>query len=373
LIKNKISNKNLEIFCGTGGVGKTTLATSRALFLGSQGQKVLLITIDPAKRLKQILNINDKNAGKIEEISSSYFEHFNEQNFTISALLMSPKETLKKVINLDKIENNVLKILTRPHGGMNEILSLVEVQLRIKEGLFDTIILDTPPGKHFIDFLQSARKISDFFDSSFVEIFKFLGKPILSSSDSSQKPSKKLLSKIISTGIKKLLKYLDKVTGEKFVIDFVEAVSILYQNKASFLDALNLEKKLRKSEFSNWFLITSVEQSKLREAAELHSYTENFHKDNFYLIINKSLENYLKQWDIPPESETLSGDTREKLISLKSAMIIKEEKIKTFAKNHFGQFISFPEIIDLNPGKHVGELAKEWPKTYPFSKNKSGE
>ena len=146
--------KKLEIFCGTGGVGKTTLATSRALFLGSKGKRVLLITIDPAKRLKQILNIKDQNAGKIETISSKLFTGFDDNNFTISALLMSPKATLCKILNVNSIDNNVLNILTRPHGGMNEILSLVEVQFHIQEGKYDTIILDTPPGKHFIDFLN---------------------------------------------------------------------------------------------------------------------------------------------------------------------------------------------------------------------------
>ena len=371
MIKTKISNKDLEVFCGTGGVGKTTLATSRALFLGSQGKKVLLITIDPAKRLKQILNIDDQNAGKIEEISSSFFEHYKHKEFIISALLMSPSETLKKILKLEKLKNNVLEILTRPHGGMNEILSLVEVQFHIQEGKYDTIILDTPPGKHFIDFLHSSRKISEFFDSSFVEIFKFLGKPILEPGAPEKSPSKKLISKLVSTGIKKLLKYLDQVTGEKFVQDFIEAVSILYLNKHAFLDALNLEKKLRSFELSNWFLVTSVDQSKLREAAEFHSFTESFYKANFYLIINKSLENHLKQWDIPLED--LSSETRGKLISLKSSMMAKEEKSEGFAKNHFGQFISFPEIIDSNPGRHVGELAKEWSKTYPFPKNSTGE
>ena len=188
--KLKILIKQLEIFCGTGGVGKTTLATSRALYLGSQGKKVLLVTIDPAKRLKQILSIKDQNAGKVEVISSKLFTGFEDQEFFISAQLMSPKETLRKVLNVKEIDNNVLNILTRPHGGMNEILSLIEVQFHIKSGKYDTIILDTPPGKHFIDFLQSSRKISDFFDSSFIEIFKFLGKPIISPKDPIEKPTK---------------------------------------------------------------------------------------------------------------------------------------------------------------------------------------
>jgi anion-transporting ArsA/GET3 family ATPase len=65
--------KKVEIFCGTGGVGKTTIATARALSLALQGKKVLLITIDPAKRLKQILKIEDNDDGKICNITLDLF------------------------------------------------------------------------------------------------------------------------------------------------------------------------------------------------------------------------------------------------------------------------------------------------------------
>ncbi len=208
--------------------------------------------------------------------------------------------------------------------------------------------------------IEKSEKISDFFDSSFVEIFKFLGKPIIYPKGPAQKPTKKLLGKLISTGIKKLLKYLDQVTGEKFVQDFIEAVSILYQNKAPFLEALELEKQLRTFEFCNWFLVTSVEQSKLQEAAEFQSHTETFHKSNFFFLINKSLENHIKEWDIPSKGSSLGKESREKLASLKESMISKEEKTIKFAKTQFSQFIIFPEIIDANPVKHVGDLSKTW-------------
>ena len=106
-----IPSKRIEIFCGTGGVGKTTLATSRALKLAQSGKKVLLITIDPAKRLKQILGLEKAEEGQVIQLSNDVFGP-NSDN--ISALLMSPKATLQRMANLsgagEGLDNPIINI-----------------------------------------------------------------------------------------------------------------------------------------------------------------------------------------------------------------------------------------------------------------------
>ena len=70
----KQNSYRLEIFCGTGGVGKTTLASSRATSLATEGKKVLLITIDPALRLKQVFGLNETGAGNKSVVSVKHPE-----------------------------------------------------------------------------------------------------------------------------------------------------------------------------------------------------------------------------------------------------------------------------------------------------------
>lgn len=336
--------KSLEIFCGTGGVGKTTTATARALALSLQGKKVLLITIDPSKRLKQILNIHDEQAGEI--VTSKLQDHH------FDVLLMSPPATLKRIAhqtNTEKEMNtNIIKTLIRPNAGMNEIMSIIEVQYQMSRQCYDVIILDTPPGKHFIDFLESSQKIKSFFDETFVEIFNFLDKN-LTAKDFFTRP-KALFSVVMSSGIKKLLNYLETVTGGEFVDEFIQTMLALYKNRDTFLKALDFQKELLNPSYSSWFLVTSVEQFKIEEALELKGQASKFIRNNENLIINKSLLKYLEHWT-PEESE---------LIQLKMHLKQREADLKEICGQNFHNILEFPEILHSSPESQVIEMAKNF-------------
>ncbi len=341
-----IKPKSLEIFCGTGGVGKTTLATSRAIFLASQGQKVLLVTIDPSKRLKQVLNLHDDKAGTVENVTLN----LEGQEIKLNALLMSPEKTIERMANEsghpEAHKNRIVKILARPYGGMNEILAIIEVEHHLESKAFNVIVLDTPPGGHFIDFLDGINKIHSFFDASFIEIFRYLGKKL----KGKEHQSFNLISMVVSSGVKKLLGYLEKVTGQTFIDEFLEAISCIYSMRTSFNKGAELEKKIKERHFSNWFLVTAVDHQKLTEAKTLKKQAAHyFHKDS-YIILNKCTE---KQWE---ENEVLGKLGQE----LKASMLKREKTLKDSVKNDFNQVLEFGEILHLSPLTQIEALLKQW-------------
>jgi anion-transporting ArsA/GET3 family ATPase len=254
-------------------------------------------------------------------------------------MLMSPRATFKKILKED-IESNIIKNLARPHGGMNEIMSIIEVQFQLKKNIYDVIVLDTPPGKHFLDFLESSEKIKNFFDKTFVDIFNFY-----------IKKSNNIFGKILDTGIKKLLSYLENVTGADFVTEFINTVYALYQSREIFLAALNFQEDLKREDYSNWFLVTSVEQEKVNEAEEIKEKARHFMHQDHFLIINKSVASYLKSWN--PKADS-------KLFELKDSLLKRELDLATYAGKNYKKIIKFSEVNHPSPMEHVKELARQF-------------
>jgi len=325
-------------------VGKTTLATSRALSQASTGLRVLLITIDPAKRLKDLLKLTGESAGKVPIVEVN--------NIKLDALLMSPEKTIQRMAQKyktpDLASNRIVKILSKPYGGMNEILSLVEVQMQFDSGNYDVIVLDTPPGAHFLDFLEGIGKIRSFFDQSFVEIFSYIGTKTASA-------GKKvfglgIINRVISGGLRKLLGYLQKVTDAKFIEDFIQAVQIIYQSKEAFLKGLSLQDRLKSKSECNWFLVTSVEQGKAQEAIEMKSHATSFMHQDHFLVLNKCLEQEMADWH----------PTDAKLQAIKESLDIREKELKKSLKEYFPTLLEFPEVMSLEPIEHVNNLTNKW-------------
>jgi anion-transporting ArsA/GET3 family ATPase len=349
-----MKHKKFEIFCGTGGVGKTTIATARAIDLASQGLDVLLLTIDPSHRLKQILHLDSARAGQLENVKLKH----GKKALSFKAMLMSPTATLKRMAHEHNVwedfENNIIKVLSRPHSGLNEILSVIEIQHHCTNGNYDVIVLDTPPGKHFIDFLESCKKIQLFFEKDFMNIFHLLAKRFNYRNIGGKTTG--LLAGFVSTSIRKMLTYLEKMTGAAFIEEFVEALIGVYKTKDSFIEGIELQKQLQNSSKSNWYLVTCVDHFKTQEMMDIDKSSKDLiHAEN-KLIVNKCLENRWNNWDRDHPQYNYS----QPLIDLKESILKREQGLKKIARQNYKTVIEFEDVITTSPKDQVVNLASQW-------------
>jgi anion-transporting ArsA/GET3 family ATPase len=254
-----LKSHKVLVCAGTGGVGKTTVSAALGLVAAQAGLKVLVLTIDPARRLATALGI-----GKSDEFvqvplpngrgslwaSMIYPEKIFEDFVRATAPHPSAAERL--------LRNPLYQQLATTLSGSQEFTSLERVLSALESGRFDLIVLDTPPSQHAIDFLRAPQKIFNLFQESVTRWFI------------SSKESSNLIGKLFNQGTRTALMALQRVTGAKFIgelSDFFESIAALQDKVRERSIALH---RMLASPQTGFILVTGADEVKLREALEFY-------------------------------------------------------------------------------------------------------
>jgi anion-transporting ArsA/GET3 family ATPase len=164
---------------GTGGVGKTTVAAAIALEAASRGRNVLVLTIDPARRLADALGTGPLDH-RVRAVPSEILERAGAKpGGALSAMMLDTKRTFDELVaryapdreSLEQIlENPIYRNLTDALSGSREYSAMERLYQLREEGGFDTIVLDTPPARHALEFLDAPRRLTGFLDSQILKL-----------------------------------------------------------------------------------------------------------------------------------------------------------------------------------------------------------
>lgn len=274
----------IVICVGSGGVGKTTIAASLGVLAAQAGEKVLVLTIDPANRLATTLGIeNTSDVTRVPgqkfkgELYASIIDHkktFDE--FVLRAAKKS--ESAQKILN-----NGLYQQLSTNLSGSQEFTAMEKLYSCYESGDYDLIVLDTPPAKHAMDFLNSPQKLSALFSDSVAKWFR----------DPEGKKSG-LFGQILQTGTRQVLKILENLTGSQFIRELSDFFMHIEKWQTQLKARMNAVHQMLISPQTEFCLVTSFDAAKLKEADH---FAREIRKGGYHLktlVLNRAFPHWLE-------------------------------------------------------------------------------
>ncbi|WP_405898554.1 ArsA family ATPase [Streptomyces sp. NBC_00727] len=245
------------VCCGSGGVGKTTTAAALGVRAAERGRKVVVLTIDPARRLAQSMGIDslDNVPRRVKGI---------EGDGELHAMMLDMKRTFDEIVEAHAdaeraraiLENPFYQSLSAGFAGTQEYMAMEKLgQLRAREE-WDLIVVDTPPSRSALDFLDAPKRLGSFLDGKFI---KLLMAPA--------KMGGRAGMKFLNVGMSMMTGTLGKLLGGQFLRDVQTFVAAMDTMFGGFRTRADATYKLLQAPGTAFLVVATPERDALREAA----------------------------------------------------------------------------------------------------------
>jgi len=268
-ISRLIREKRVVVCCGAGGVGKTTVSAAMALAAARAGRRVLVITIDPSRRLAETLGV-DRDLVEAVALSPERARAVGiEEPGRLSTWMLDPQRISNRVVKRLSsdpakvqvlLENRVYKNITAMIAGMQEYTAVEALHEFVTSGKYDLVILDTPPSRNALRFLDAPSRAGTFLDRRIFRLFVPGEENLIRQAAS--RIIEKVLDITLGEGARKelqeffqlfegILLHLNRNQGEMkrfFAGDEISFVLVVSPTQAAVEEAFYFEQKTRELE-----------------------------------------------------------------------------------------------------------------------------
>ena len=336
-----VADKNIIVVCGAGGVGKTTVAASLAVAGARQGRRVLVLTIDPSRRLAETLGISPDLPEPLDLDVSTQSRAGIEPPGRLSAWLINPGAVARRVVgdlaedrNTVKglLQNRVFRNLSQMVAGMQEYTAMESLHQLLGSGRWDLIVLDTPPSRNALNFLEAPERLTRFLDGRILKLF------LINQGGLFRSTTSKLVWKVLGT-----------VFGEDFFRELREFLGgfgpLMEELKGN---AQEMKRRLEGPDVA-FLLVTSPAPQALDDASDFHQRIQQMGLPFGGFILNRSRSATGRSF---PSSLLFRDATEEQANALRKVIALaKEEKLQSEADQE-----TLKKLRQM-PGQGIGTMA----------------
>lgn len=247
------------VCCGAGGVGKTTTAAALGVRAAERGRRAVVLTIDPARRLAQSMGISE-----LDNIPRQVKDVRGPGGGELFAMMLDMKRTFDEIVeaHADKeraraiLENPFYQSLSAGFAGTQEYMAMEKLgQLRSRDE-WDLIIVDTPPSRSALDFLDAPKRLGSFLDGKFIRVLM-----------APAKVGGRAGMKFLNVGMSMMTGTLSKLMGGQLLKDVQTFVAAMDTMFGGFRTRADATYRLLQAPGTAFLVVAAPERDALREAA----------------------------------------------------------------------------------------------------------
>ena len=269
------TSNRVVVCCGAGGVGKTTTAAAMALRAAEYGRTVVVLTIDPAKRLAQALGIRDlgNNPQRVPlapEVTGQLFAMMLDMRRTFDEMVIqySGAGTADAIL-----DNQFYQTVATSLAGTQEYMAMEKLGQLLAEDKWDLIVVDTPPSRNALDFLDAPKRLGSFMDSRLWRLLLAPGRGI---------------GRLVTGAVGLAMKGMSTILGSQMLSDAAGFVQSLDATFGGFREKADRTYELLKRRGTQFVVVSAAEPDALREASFFVERLSTEHMPLAGLILNRT-------------------------------------------------------------------------------------
>jgi anion-transporting ArsA/GET3 family ATPase len=256
------------VCCGSGGVGKTTIAAAIGLRAAERGRHVVVLTVDPARRLAQSMGLTslDNTPRPVQGIKPGNHQAGNgaEPAGSLHAMMLDMKRTFDEIVEAHADPDRAAQILANPFyqslsssfAGTQEYMAMEKLGQLRRADEWDLIVVDTPPSRSALDFLDAPQRLARFLDG---KLLRLLIAPA--------KVGGRAYLRALNAGFGVVTGVLTKILGTQVLRDVQTFVSALDTMFGGFRERADYTYQLLRAPGTSFLVVAAPEDDALREAS----------------------------------------------------------------------------------------------------------